>query len=157
MIGAALACLLSLGTITEDKSPSYSDRYWARNGDSLRICVRVYQTAQARGIDPLELLAVGFVETRHRDLISPAGAVGPLQALPRYWCPRRGACDPVEAGARAWAHYRARAESLEEAAGGYNGAGPRSGYARAVRAHHDLLRARVEALPVWVRWGAYGR
>ena len=161
MIGAALVCIMSLSTITEGKSPSYSRKYWRRHHPaSLQLCVRTYREAEARGLDPLELVAVGWVESRHRNIINSIGASGPLQAIPKYWCrgPRvERPCDFVKAGARAWAHYRGRTQTLEEAAGEYSGAGPVSDYALAVRAHHDLLREKVDQLPLIIRWGAYGR
>lgn len=134
-------CLASVGlTAQAYKSPTARARYLAEQGNAATlVCLEVAQRAEGRGLDPLELIAVSHTESRHTlSVKSDAGAVGPLQALAKYWR-RPGDPDTIEAGLRAWAYYRARSSSTREAAGRYNGGGTASAYARAVEAHHDYL------------------
>ena len=68
------------------------------------VCARVASTATALGVDPRLAVALAWSETRFRsDLVSSVGAVGPMQIIPRWWCPggRETACDTVAAGVRA--------------------------------------------------------
>ena len=137
----ALLCLISVLQAThEASSQSAKEAYLRRSGSrAMKICVKVAQRAVEAKIDPLEIISISFNETRHRDLVSKAGARGPLQALPRYWS-RQGDRDHIDAGIRAWTYYRARSEDIRTAAGKYNGGGQRSAYARHVEAHYHLLQ-----------------
>lgn len=132
-------CILSVQSAAEESGLGV--RYWDRYGDQqVAVCREVGQRAHLIGLDPVEVIAVSYVETRHtRGLVSPAGARGPLQALPKYWS-RSGDLDFIDAGLRAWAYYRGKSKNITVAAGRYNGGGAQSGYARAVTAHADQLR-----------------
>ena len=134
-------CLISVYQAThEASSQSAKEAYLRRSGPrAMEMCVKVAQRAVEAKIDPLEIIAVSFTESRHRDLISKAGARGPLQALPRYWS-RRGDRDHIDAGIRAWTYYRKRSKDIRAAAGRYNGAGGKSVYARDVERHYHLLQ-----------------
>ena len=137
----AFLCLVSVLQAThEASSQSAKEAYLRRSGPrAMEMCLKVAQRAVEAQIDPLEVIAISFNETRHRDLISRAGARGPLQALPRYWS-RRGDRDHIDAGIRAWTYYRARSKDIRTAAGKYNGAGKKSAYARDVETHYHLLQ-----------------
>jgi hypothetical protein len=68
------------------------------------VCLEVARAARAEGVDPHLAVALAWSESRMRHNVeSPAGALGPLQVIPRYWCPdgRRDGCDLTRAGARA--------------------------------------------------------
>jgi hypothetical protein len=134
-------CLASVSLTAQSyKSPTARARYLTKHGNTAAlVCLEVAQRAEGRGLDPLELIAVSHTESRHTlEIESDAGAVGPLQALAKYW-KRPGDPDTIEAGLRAWAYYRARSASTREAAGKYNGGGTSSAYARAVEAHREYL------------------
>jgi len=134
-------CLASLAVAAgEAQSPTARARFWIdRAGEHLAVCVAVADRAQDAGLDPLEIIALSYAESRHtRGLTSPRGAVGPLQALRRYWA-REGDTSDITPGLRAWAYYRQRSRSTREAAGKYNGGGARSAYAAQVEAHRDHL------------------
>jgi hypothetical protein len=134
-------CMASLALAAQEAgSPTARAKFWSdRAGAHLAVCVAVGERAQVEGLDPLEVIAVSFTESRHtRGLTSHRGAVGPLQALKRYWA-RAGDKDNITPGLRAWRYYRSRSRSTREAAGRYNGAGARSAYAAQVAAHRDHL------------------
>lgn len=143
-----LLCLVSVLQATHEASSlSAKEAYLRRSGPrAMKMCVKVAQRAVEAKIDPLEIISISFNETRHRDLISKAGARGPLQALPQYWS-RRGDRDHIDAGIRAWTYYRARSKDIRTAAGRYNGAGWKSVYARHVETHYHLLKDARQ----WVR------
>ena len=136
-----LLCLISFNSITADHPPKTRQRYarqWAAH--SMPTCTDLARRAHAQGLDVAEVIAVSYVETRHRrGLVSKSGARGPLQALPKYWS-RPADKDYVDAGLRAWSYYRARSDSTREAAGRYNGGGENSHYARAVERHARMLK-----------------
>lgn len=141
-------CLWSVHTASIEAGSSR--RYWRHQAPrALKVCQEVARRAQNRGLDPLEVIAVSYVETRHnRKLVSSAGAVGPLQALPKYWA-RKGDRDHITAGLRAWAYFRRKSSGIQEAAGRYNGAGEDSHYAVHVATHFRALQmvARVAEWP----------
>lgn len=141
-------CLWSVHTASIEAGNSR--RYWRHQAPrALKVCQEVGLRADKRGLDPLEVIAVSYVETRHnKKLVSSAGAVGPLQALPRYWA-RKGDRDHITAGLRAWAYYRSKSANIQEAAGKYNGGGESSHYAVHVATHYKslLMVARVAEWP----------
>lgn len=73
------------------------------NTDAARfgMCLRVAVEADAQGVDVPLALAVAWRESRFdADAVSSAGAVGPMQVVPRWWCPdgQHVGCDLVAAG-----------------------------------------------------------
>jgi hypothetical protein len=71
------------------------------------VCLDVARAAREHGADPAVLVAVAWGESRLRaDVVSRAGAVGPLQVIRRYWC-QPGESD-VDCGARAHVALRER-------------------------------------------------
>jgi len=73
------------------------------NTDAERFgtCLRVGIEAHAQGVDVPLALAVAWRESRFdAGAVSSVGAVGPMQVVPRWWCPggRRDGCDLVTAG-----------------------------------------------------------
>jgi len=148
-------CLSSVEvTASAYQSPTARTKYYQRHATEAALtCVEVGERAIERGLDPLELIAVSYVESRHtRGLTSSAGAVGPLQALKRYW-QRPGDQDTIEAGLRAWSYYRERSTCTREAAGKYNGGGGASAYALEVERHYDHL-TRLSKIYLTHRGGA---
>ena len=68
------------------------------------VCLDVARAAREGGVSPRLAVTLAWSESRWRaDVESPAGAVGPLQVVPRYWCPgkRRHGCDLTRAGVHA--------------------------------------------------------
>lgn len=88
---------------------------------ALPVCAEVAFKSMVAGVRPSLLTRRAFDESRfRRDVCSPRGACGPLQAIPRYWCPRvhpgwaRGAaCDLVAAGVEAKRYYLRKARGDE--------------------------------------------
>lgn len=138
----ARLCLVSVAaTANAYESPSARQKYFKKYATAASlVCLEVAERALDADLDPLELIALSWVETRHtREVISSAKARGPLQQLRHYWR-RKHDRDDIAGGLRAWSYYRARSSSAQEAAGRYNGGGSSSGYAAAYQAHLDQLR-----------------
>lgn len=138
----ARLCLVSVAaTANAYESPTARRAYYAeKSAPASLVCLEVAERALDADLDPLELIALSWVETRHtREVISSAKARGPLQILRKYWR-RTHDHDDIAGGLRAWSYYRARSSSAQEAAGRYNGGGSSSGYAIAYQAHLDKLR-----------------
>ena len=59
--------------------------------ERVETCSAVIEEAQSQGVDPKLAAALSWVESRfYRNKVNPkSGAIGPLQVLPRYWCPNR--------------------------------------------------------------------
>jgi hypothetical protein len=110
---------------------------------ALDICREVEHRAKARELDPMIAVAIAAEESRFTRPISSAGAVGPLQVLPHYWCPKKGNCNEIEAGLDAMAYYLKRARGVESKAFMWyaGGDGPRSrAYAQRVSKRLNYLR-----------------
>lgn len=79
-------------------------------------CADVTIAALASGHDPTMVLSIAWNESRFiPKQTSSAGAKGPLQVIPRYWCPRKGTCDLVKAGLKAWGFYSDKAKTESDA------------------------------------------
>ncbi len=123
----------------------------------LTTCVKVATTAQEHGLDPKTMIALGWVESGMlATAVSRAGAVGPMQVLPRYCCPNKKArgCDLIAAGMRAFKrwrkHYKPIRETLCHYNAGWKCGGRSKAYARAVlRERARLLRRLREFKKTW--------
>ena len=69
--------------------------------EAMSVCLEVASAAHYSAVPPEIAVALAFTESRmDRDAVSSRGARGPLQVLPRYYCPRgrvKG-CDLVPVG-----------------------------------------------------------
>ena len=75
---------------------------------AVAVCAEVAVKARAAGVSARLATRLAYRESRlRRDVVSSAGAVGPMQAMPRYWC-RAEPCDHVAAGVRALRYYLRR-------------------------------------------------
>lgn len=113
------------------------------------VCEAVATKADDHGLDDVLAVAVASEESRfRRDVESPSGAIGPLQIMPEYWCPRSGPCDSIEAGVKALKYYLTKYEGNEaRALRAYAGSGPRArAYSNRVRLKLKHLRNALEAL-----------
>lgn len=71
----------------------------------LDVCVEVSESAFDHGVDQALAVAVAHVESAFsRSARSSAGAVGPMQVIPKFWCDGSG-CDHTDAGIRALRTY----------------------------------------------------
>lgn len=116
-----------------------------------RMCEKVADKAVDADVDPLMALAVAVEETRLRDITSPAGAKGPLQVLPKYWCPKElpdgETCDYIDAGLDALHYYMDRGASERDALRRYAGKGKRAReYAERVLRRYNTLVALLTAI-----------
>jgi hypothetical protein len=119
------------------------------------VCEEVANAAIERGEDPALFVSLAWEESRFRYVESSAGAVGPLQAIPRHWCPNgqeRG-CDLIEAGFLAYDAFRERFPELRETLCHYN-AGTRACPARSY-AYADRIIARYTALLLEMEESSY--
>lgn len=97
-----LALCLAAGDVGTVASPQL---------ESMETCYSVGAAMAARGISPELGIALSYTESRfNRRAVSSAGAVGPLQVIPKWFCPRRTrkGCDLIEAGADALVRYIAK-------------------------------------------------
>ncbi len=69
------------------------------------VCMDVVEEAERQGVDPMLAVSVAHVESGfRRGAKSHAGAVGPMQVIPRFWCKSKP-CNYIEAGVRALLTY----------------------------------------------------
>lgn len=71
-------------------------------------CEEVVIASINDGKDTSMMLSIAWYESAFtRRSVSSAGAVGPMQVLPKYWCPkgRKKGCDLISAGFKAWDTY----------------------------------------------------
>ena len=122
-------------------------RYAPAARDAVEICEEIISRTEPFSVDPVVAIAIASEETRlQRDLKSSHGAVGPMQVLPIYWCPKAGACNEIDAGLRAIAYFLKREKGDElRALTAYAGAGSRAQrYGRRVYRRAKALRVAVE-------------
>ena len=124
---------------------------------ALRIAPMIVQSADRYNVDPLLVAAVIRQESSYRNYaVSPAGAIGLTQVIPRYWqqtCPGDlfEEINNINCGTYILASYNQKAESWPKALAYYN-VGPtgyhstwkmkRQGkkYAKQVKAHQKNLK-----------------
>lgn len=113
----------------------------------MAVCLRVAMAARSAGLDEHLAVAVAWRESRLTPgLCSGKGACGPMQAIPRWWCPggTLEGCDLTAAGVGALAHYTNAHPSVEKALCHYacGNTCNRHGvsYARSVLKMRDWLR-----------------
>lgn len=66
--------------------------------DRFQTCLAVGLTASGEGVDPSLAIALAWHESSMLWVTSRAGAVGPLQVIPRWGCPKVGPCDLIRGG-----------------------------------------------------------
>lgn len=74
-------------------------------------CVEVADKAREQGMDRYLALAMAWEESRFTPTaVSPEGAIGTMQVIPRWACPNRTrqGCDLVAAGVRAYLSWLSR-------------------------------------------------
>ena len=118
-------------------------------------CAQVVTKAVASNSDPGLIASIAWHESRFiPSRVSSVGAVGPMQIIPKYWCPDGSVekCDLIAAGIRAFYTYLDKS-GLEGALCRYSTGKPckrtKAGraYARKVLATHDAM---IDALyPTW--------
>ena len=81
--------------------PQWAEKHPSEAEKSKAVCIEVGTKAAKAGIDPVIAIALSYSESRlSTRQKSKIGAVGPLQVLPRWTCPKgeRKGCDLVLAG-----------------------------------------------------------
>lgn len=137
-------CLIVVLTIYPDLNTSQIKEFRAAQ----RVCEQVSAAAYKAGVDEPLALAVAVEETRlqHRPH-KTSGARGPMQVIPKYWCPKKGKCDYVEAGVDALKYYLDDSPSERRALQRYAGAGERArNYAERVLRRVKAIRALLLAV-----------
>ena len=79
-----------------------------------KVCQELVVEAKKAKAPVEEVLAISWREAGlRRDIVSHKGAVGPLQILPRWHCPRKTAkgCDLFKYGVLAWLKYKKKYKS----------------------------------------------
>ena len=105
-MNAAQLCAFALSLWTGD-AQAYEDRLPTMQ----TACVSVAVEAGKQGMDRYLALAMAWEESRFTPTaVSPEGAVGTMQVIPRWACPNRTrqGCDLVAAGVRAYLSWLAR-------------------------------------------------
>ncbi len=86
-------------------SRSYEAQLIMSFSDRTEVCISVAEAAERGGHDWELMVSLAFEESRfEKGARSSAGAIGPMQVLPRYFCPNgvEKDCDLVGAGLNAW-------------------------------------------------------
>ena len=122
--------------------------------EALETCTKVAHAAIEVGEDPAEAAAQAGIESRWHAAAARGLGHGPLQVLPRYYCPRSGPCDLITAGLEARARWAKamRAKGLRRPVDalcayhrGYAYRGGGCAYGRKVLGLAERARAQVEA------------
>jgi hypothetical protein len=98
-----LICVFGVLLIMPGEPPGTWNRY--------QTCLAITRGATSQGTSPELAAALAFHESRfNAEARSPAGALGPLQVMPRVWCPggRVDGCDLAKAGLVALKAYQKR-------------------------------------------------
>ena len=134
------ALLLCLTLLSAEKMSVEKTESRARN------CIELAQLAVERKLDPLMIISIAHTESRFSKVaVSSAGAIGMMQVLPKYFCPKKGKCDYTAAGLKAWRAW-SKGRSREEALCRYNSGKPckkspmASYYSRVVMKKHRKLK-----------------
>lgn len=118
--------------------------------EARRTCERLADKSISNDIDPLLVLSVAVEESRLKNVTSNKGAKGPLQVIPKYWCPksvRNKPCDYELAGINALKYYLRKYGTEREAVTGYAGQGKRARrYAERVLQRYNSLLAILTAV-----------
>ena len=119
MITAQTICALAISLWTAEAPSWYEPRIPAMQ----ETCEEVASRAEQRGHDPTLLISLAWEESRFRWVESSAGAVGPLQVLPSYFCPggRERGCDLIDAGISAFEEWQDEWPRVEDTLCHYNG------------------------------------
>ena len=141
--------MYSVGQI-KYQSPSATHKFYRKYAmKKIKTCQVVGLRARRAGVNPMEAIAVSFIETRHNNKIrGGAGEIGAMQALPKYWLKSTDK-NHIDAGLRAWLYYRKRSSSVQQAAGRYNGGGVDSAYAIKVQGHVDKLQKFFKIITIY--------
>ncbi len=113
MLDIVLMCILATSPLPD----SYL-------GDRLPACVKIASATVDAKMDIPLVLSIAWEESKFKmDAVSSAGALGPLQILPRYHCPggKADGCDLVENGLKAITKYMSKHKVMKEALCHYNG------------------------------------
>lgn len=139
---AYMLCLFLLG------SETMSDE---KREDRSQNCVELYVIAEEAELDPLLIISIAHTESRFdKKAVSRAGAIGMMQVLPKYFCPKKGKCDYTAAGIKAWKAWsrkKNKKRTTREALCRYNSGRPCKDAPRArvyanivLKKHRKLLR-----------------
>ena len=146
-----LLCALALQELLTG-GQSYNERFIERHyQDRFDTCMDVAQLAEDMGLDPMLAVSTALTESGlNKKVVSSAGAVGPLQILPKYFCPNKQekGCDLVHGGISALLRFLTKYKNEHDALCHYN-AGNKCGkqahrYARRIIKRRDRWRQELE-------------
>jgi soluble lytic murein transglycosylase-like protein len=89
----------------------------------LNTCIEVAESAEEHRV-PVELaLAVAYHESRFSNVTSHAGAMGPMQIIPKWHCPRgrREGCSLIDDGVKTLRRYLRKYKRKKRALAHWNG------------------------------------
>ena len=111
-------------------------------------CVELYELAEKEGVEPMLIISIAHTESRFsKKAVSKAGAMGIMQVLPRYFCPKKGKCDYTAAGIKAWKAWSKR-RTIDEALCRYNSGRPCSESSRARYYSRTVMRKYANLIEV---------
>ena len=113
-------CIALLQTLYPE---SWNDRIEKKMPDRISTCISVMDLAVEMDAPPNLAAAVAWHESGfNASAVSKAGARGPMQVLPKYWCPNKKleGCDLLVEGIRALKVYLAKYKDEKEALCHYN-------------------------------------
>jgi len=100
---STILCILALTELfPAGASNGYVDKMADQYVDRLAVCIEVANKAEILEVSPSLMVAMAYEESRFDDQAkSSAGAIGALQVIPRYTCPKSRdykQCDLVSSG-----------------------------------------------------------
>lgn len=154
MSGEILLLCLSFvqSMFSPNMSAGYERKLLAGFSQRVQVCEKVAHASVASGHDWELMVSLSFEESRFFESdVSSAGAKGPMQVLPQFFCPKKGKCNYIQAGLRAWDRWLTRSpkgpKQVSTALCHYNSGNVCTGggrrYARRVLRRLRRMRARA--------------
>ena len=147
-------CALLVSRLAKRGSgPTYVKKTERSYASRMKTCMEIAYAAEARNLGLTFVLSLAWEEAKFdSSAVSDAGAYGPLQVLPKYWCPKRRlrGCNLIEAGLDAIEMLSGKYETLYEVACHYNGGVRCNKYSKAYAMRILAMQQRLEIFHRWL-------
>ena len=146
------AALMQLGGSTT--SSSYLRKVLRTYEDRMDTCLNIASLAKEWMVEETFAISIAWVESKFSEkVVSSAGAVGPMQVLPKYWCPngKQKGCDLTIAGIRALDRLVSKYDTLAAAACHYNSGLKCNKHSRRYATRVLVIKQRLDTLREWLR------
>ena len=146
------AALMQLGGST--MSSSYLRKVLRTYEERMDTCLNIAALAKEWMVEETFAIAIAWVESKFSEtVVSKAGAVGPMQVLPKYWCPngKHKGCNLTIVGIRALDRLVSKYDTLAAAACHYNSGLKCYKQSRRYATRVLVLKQRLDTLREWLR------